>query len=97
MELEDALVNARIVPEMGNGFLMKTVDVLGDRLVDVAGVLERGEGVVGGIRLSVSDGWIAKVCTKPAKWRWLLREVCDCTAYAPVTLSGLAERTSMTL
>jgi len=61
MELEDALVDTLIVPEMGDGFLVKTVYVLGDCLVDVAAVLERGEGVVGGIRLCVSDGRIAKV------------------------------------
>lgn len=61
MKLQDALVDARVVPEMGDGFTVKTVHVLSDYFVDVTGVLERCEGVVGGIWLCVSDGRITEV------------------------------------
>ena len=61
VKLEDALVHVRVVPMVGDGFAVKTVHVLGDCFVDVAGVLEGGEGVVGGVRLCVSDGRIAEV------------------------------------
>ena len=40
---------------------MKAVDVLSDDVVDVTGVLEGCEGVVGGIWLCVSDGGVAEV------------------------------------
>lgn len=59
-------VDAGVVPEMGNGFAVKTVYVLSDDVIDVASVLEGGEGVVGGVRLGVSDGRVAEVGTEPA-------------------------------
>lgn len=61
VEFQDALVDARVVPEMGNGFAVKTVHVLGDYVVNVTGILECCESVVGGVRLCVSDGRIAEV------------------------------------
>ena len=39
VKLEDALVDARVVPMMGDGFTVKTVHVLGDCFGDVTGVL----------------------------------------------------------
>ena len=39
VKLEDALVDARVVPTMGDGFTVKAVHVLGDCFIDVTGVL----------------------------------------------------------
>lgn len=58
-------VDARVVPERCDGFAVQTVYVLGDEVVDVAGVLEGCEGVMGGIWFGVSDGRIAEVGAEP--------------------------------
>lgn len=78
----------RVVPEMGNGFAVKTIHVLGDCFVDVTGMLEGYEGVVGGIRLCVSDRRVAEVRAKPTRGRCLLGDVRRLTVYIPVTLPG---------
>lgn len=81
VEFEDVLVDARVVPEVCDGFAVKTVDVPRDGLVDAAGVLESGECVVGRVR---SNG----TCDKGRRRRSMCvvrqRRVID----APVTLPG---------
>jgi hypothetical protein len=84
VEFEDVLVDARVVPEVCDGFAVKTVDVLRDGLVDAAGVLESGECVVGRVR---SNG----TCDKGRR-RLRLRSMCVVRQRrvidAPVTLPG---------
>lgn len=78
MKLENTLFDAFVVPEMGDSFAMKTVHVLRDYVADVTSVLERCEGVMGGIRLCVSDRRIAEVGAKPAGKRHYTRRALGC-------------------
>lgn len=61
VKLYNAFVHAYVIPEMRNGFAVKTVHVLCDDMADMACMLKCCEGVMGGIRLCVPNGGISEV------------------------------------
>ena len=67
MQLENAVILPRLVPEVLDGFMMEPIYVLCNDMRDDGRVLERSESIVRGVGLCVANGRVAQVRAQPSK------------------------------
>ena len=77
VQLENALISSRLVPDIFQSFMVESIYVLCDDLSDDGRVLERGESKVCWVGLCVADGRVAEIRAQPSRrsraalhWAW---------------------------